>query len=127
MHLDRTRLSKYLRSKRYYPYIGRGYVQLTWKFNYEKFGKLLNIPLADNPALANEPETAWKVLELGMTKGLFTGKKLSDYIKTPPGLPEGEERCDFYNARKIINGLDSAGLIQSYAEKYLEVLDWETD
>ena len=26
---------KYLRSKQYYPYIGRGYVQLTWKWNYE--------------------------------------------------------------------------------------------
>lgn len=108
---------KYLRSKKYYPYIGRGYVQLTWKFNYEKFGKLLNIPLAENPALANEPETAWKVLELGITKGLFTGKKLGDYIT--------ENNRDFYNSRKIINGLDCAGLIQSYAEKYLEVLDWE--
>lgn len=109
---------KYLRSKKYYPYIGRGYVQLTWKFNYEKFGKLLDIPLAERPALANEPETAWKILELGMTKGLFTGKKLSDYIT--------EDRHNFYHARRIINGLDCAGLVQSYAEKYYEVLNWKT-
>ena len=112
---------KYLRSKRYYPYIGRGYVQLTWKFNYEKFGKLLNIPLAENPALANEPETAWKVLELGMIKGLFTGKKLGDYIKKKK-KNRNNKRLIFIMQAKIINGLDSAGLIQSYAEKYYEIL-----
>ena len=127
---------KYLKSKPYYPYIGRGYVQLTWKWNYEKFGKLLNIPLADNPALANEPETAWRVLELGMTKGLFTGKKLGDYFKTlpPSNLPpkegdalngEGHDLMDFYNERRIINGLDCAGLIQAYAEKYYSILSFD--
>jgi hypothetical protein len=108
---------KYLRSKPYYPYIGRGYVQLTWKWNYEKFGKLLDIPLVEDPSLANEPETAWRILELGMTKGLLTGKKLSQYIV--------DEVYDFYNARRIINGVDCGGLIQSYAEKYYEVLEWE--
>ena len=108
---------KYLSSKKYYPYIGRGYVQLTWKFNYEKFGKLLDIPLVENPALANEPGNAWRILELGITKGLFTGKKLSDYIT--------EEKHNFYHARKIINGLDCAGLIEAYAEKYFENLTWE--
>lgn len=108
---------KYLRLKPYYPYIGRGYVQLTWKWNYEKFGKMLDILLAENPSLANEPETAWKILELGMTKGLFTGKKLGDYFS--------DSKRDFYNARRIINGLDCAGLVQSYAEKYYEVLDFK--
>ena len=28
----------YLRSKPYYPYYGRGYVQLTWEENYRKMG-----------------------------------------------------------------------------------------
>lgn len=112
---------KYLRSKPYYPYVGRGYVQLTWKWNYEKFGRLLGIPLAENPSLANEPETAWKILELGMTRGLFTGKRLGDYFsegRVPPALH------DFYRARKIINGMDCAGLIESYAEKYWEALEF---
>jgi len=100
--------------KRYY---GRGYVQLTWKFNYEKMGKLLKLDLVNNPELAVEPETAWKITELGMTKGLFTGKKLSDYINA--------EKCDFYNARKIINGLDRAGLIAGYAAAFQKALKWE--
>jgi hypothetical protein len=37
---------------------GRGFVQLTGRANYETFGQLLGIPLADNPDLANAPEVA---------------------------------------------------------------------
>jgi hypothetical protein len=44
----------------------------------------------------------------GMRRGLFTGKKLSDYI-------DGD-RCDYKNARRIINGLDKWELIQQYAQ-----------
>ena len=107
---------KYLTQKRYYPYIGRGYVQLTWDFNYRKFGKLLNIPLLEHPELANEPETAWKILEVGMVQGLYTGKKLSDYLN--------DTEMDFYNARKIINGLDQATTIKFYAGQYFQALEW---
>ena len=73
--------------------------------------------LVQNPDLACEPETAWIILEAGMSKGLFTGKKLADYFT--------DKKHDFYNARKIINGLDRAGLVQAYAEKYWEVLEFE--
>lgn len=94
---------KYLRSKRYYPYIGRGYVQLTWEGNYGVFGMRIGVDLINNPELANDPETAWKVLEEGMTDLTpqdpeFTGKSLEDYFN--------DERIDFYNARKIINPKD---------------------
>jgi len=56
-----------------------------------------------NPGLANDPETAWLVLEEGMTDLTpqdpeFTGKSLEDYFNSN-GL-------DFYNARKIINPKD---------------------
>lgn len=105
---------KYLRSKAYYPYIGRGYVQLTWISNYKKFAKLLNIPLIEKPNLANEPEIAWEILELGMSKGLYTGKKLPDYIN--------DNRTDYYNARRTINGTDKALTIQKYAEDFYTCL-----
>ncbi len=36
-----TYLKTHLPSSKYYPYYGRGYVQLTWDYNYEKYGKLL--------------------------------------------------------------------------------------
>lgn len=105
---------KYLKGKPYYPFIGRGYVQLTWRSNYEKFGMLLGIDLVNNPGLANDPETAFKILEIGMTKGLFTGKKLSDYFN--------DKTTDWFNARRIINGLDSAEKIASYGKQYYEIL-----
>jgi hypothetical protein len=95
-------------------YYGRGLVQLTWKRNYEKFSDLLGLDLVNNPSLALEPGTAYKIMSLGMTGGLFTGKKLADYIN--------DEKSDYFNARRIINGLDKAVLIAGYAEKFQKAL-----
>src|SRR5574340_120105 len=39
-------------------YRGRGYVQLTGRENYEKYGKVLGVSLADNPDCACAPEVA---------------------------------------------------------------------
>jgi len=39
----------YLKGKKYYPYFGRGFCQLTWDYNYEKEGKRLGIDLLKNP------------------------------------------------------------------------------
>ena len=44
----------YLRSKRYYPYIGYGYVQLTWEDNFRRVGKLIGVDLLKNPEKALE-------------------------------------------------------------------------
>lgn len=100
-------------------YTGRGFVQLTHIDNYLKMNKYVQekfpeYNLVENPELTCEPEAAWIILEAGMSKGLFTGRKLSDYFT--------DSKHDFYNARKIINGLDRAGLVQAYAEKYWEIL-----
>lgn len=104
---------QYLKSKPYYPFIGRGYIQLTWEANYKKFSELLHIDLLTIPDLAQRPEIAWKIAELGMVRGLFTGKKLSDYFN---------EKTDWINARKIINGLDKAEMIANYARKIYHVI-----
>ena len=90
-------------------YYGRGYIQLTWKKNYEKFG------IADTPDEALEPETAYRIASEGMRDGLFTGHKLSEFI--------GDYgKIDFVNARKVINGLDRAKDIADNAEKFLHIL-----
>lgn len=88
-------------------YYGRGYVQITWEKNYEKFG------IADDPDRALEPETAYEIVSRGMAEGLFTGKKLSDFING---------KTDYFNARKIVNGLDKADEIASRARKYEGIL-----
>ena len=91
----------------YYPYYGRGLVQITWKKNYEKFGKLLNINMIDDPDLALDIENAVFILVYGMKHGTFTGKKLSDFINSSV--------VDFFHARKIINGMDKANHIAMIA------------
>jgi len=91
-------------------YYGRGYVQLTWKENYEKMGDALDLgdELLIHPEKALEPETAYAIMSYGMRHGSFTGKKLGTYIN--------DDGCDYRNARRIINGLDKCDLIKGYAE-----------
>jgi putative chitinase len=95
-------------------YYGRGYVQLTWRKNYQTFADLLSIDLVNKPKLALDPNVAWQITSIGMRKGLFTGKKLSDFIN--------DKKTDYLGARKIINGTDKAQLIAGYAEQFEEIL-----
>ena len=95
-------------------YYGRGYCQITWKANYDKFGSLIHVPLVTNPELALNPVYAYDIMSLGMVRGLFTGKKLSDYFN--------DSLTDYINARRIINGIDKAELISSYAVSFESAL-----
>lgn len=88
-------------------YYGRGYVQLTWDYNYKTFTHKLNVPLYANPDLAMRPEVAYDIMILGMRDGLYTGKRLADYIN--------DTQCDYVSARRIINGTDKARTIAKYA------------
>jgi hypothetical protein len=49
-----------------------------------------------------------------MAHGIYTGKKLSDYINA--------DKCDFLNARRIVNGTDKAELIMGYAQRFFAEL-----
>lgn len=101
---------KYLKSKKYWPYYGRGFVQLTWDYNYKKQGERIGVNLVKNPELALDPTIASDILVYGMKHGEFTGKKLSNYITS--------EVKDYFQARRIINGLDKAQLISQYGMKF---------
>ncbi len=94
-------------------YYGRGYVQLTWQANYVRMGQALQLgrALQEDPDLALDPATAYSIMSCGMVKGLFTGRRLAEYITTA--------RVDYVQARRVINGLDSAEKIASLA------LAWE--
>lgn len=100
----------YLKSKKYYPYVGMGYVQLTWDYNYKKASSKLGVDFMKNPRLLLEPKYAVKILLVGMKEGWFTGKKLSDYISL--------QKSDYLNARRIINGVDRAKDISDLAVVY---------
>lgn len=51
---------------------------------------------------------------IGMTEGMFTGRKLSNYF--------GANKADYVSARSIINGTDKQALIASYAERFEAIL-----
>lgn len=95
-------------------YYGRGYVQLTWDYNYEKMGKMISVDLLNHPEEAMNHLHAMCILFNGMFYGMFTGKKLSDYFTTTTS--------DWINARRIINGTDKASLISEIAKKFHKAL-----
>jgi peptidoglycan hydrolase-like protein with peptidoglycan-binding domain len=99
-----------------HAYYGRGYVQLTWDYNYRGSGKALGIgnALLHHPELALDPTTAYRIMSHGMRTGGFTGRKLAQYI--------AGEQCDYKNARRIINGLDQWERIQGYAVRLQAIL-----
>lgn len=97
-----------------YRFRGRGYVQLTGRRNYRKASEELGFDIVASPQRALELDVAASIMFLGMTEGWFTGKKLSDYING--------DKCDYVNARRIINGTDKAQKIAGYAEAFAKAL-----
>ncbi len=98
-------------------YFGRGYVQLTHDFNYKKMGEWLGIDLLNDPSLALIPDNAAKILFEGMIRGMFTAKKLSDFLDNVDEYDE-EDLREFTAARAVINGKDKAKAIGNYALKF---------
>jgi len=98
----------YLKSKPYYPWYGRGLVQITWEENYKKFG-------LRRPEQALEWGKALDIMFKGMTEGIFTGKKLNQYFNDRIDDPQG--------ARRIINKMDKARLIAGYHQNFLDSIN----
>lgn len=115
-----TRLFEQGRIKRNYAlphangqsYFGRGLVQITHGYNYERVGRAIGLgrQLYDNPSLALDLKIAVQILFMGMVEGLFTRKRLEDYLNN--------SKTDYKNARRIVNALDRADLIAGYAKKF---------
>ena len=95
-------------------YYGRGLVQLTWKFNYEKATKVIGADFVRDPDLALSPKHAIRIMFEGMESGWFTGKKLSHYITV--------KKSNYVGARRIINGTDRAHEIAEYAKRFEKAL-----
>jgi len=104
----------YLRTKPYYPFYGRGYVQLTWERNYHHYGQVLQSNLAANPDEALDPAVALFVLVQGFKLGAFTGHRITDFINL--------SNADFVGARLCINGSDRAADIATIAQNYMKTM-----
>ena len=95
-------------------YYGRGRIQNTHLANYQKLERRFGKPFVKNPDLLLDDAIDAQVTIVGHMEGIWTGKKLSDYIR--PGS------VDFRNARRVINGTDKADLIAGYARKFAAAL-----
>lgn len=95
---------------RYYPWHGRGYVQLTWERNYHKAKAETGVDIVTDPSAAMRPDVAAQTLVVGCRDGWFTGKRLDDYITL--------KSSNFRGARRVVNGTDKAAAIAEIAREY---------
>ena len=70
---------------------GRGFVQLTGRDNYTKFGAQIGVDLVNNPQLANDPKVAAQLLARFL-------KNKEDKIRSKLAIH------DLAGARKVVNG-----------------------
>lgn len=115
------------RNFRYYPYYGRGLVQITHKQNYEwldaemakrgltKPGEILN-----DLDLALRPDISALALVVGMIRGRYdsNGKTMADRLPKK-GVATREQ---YIQARRLVNILDKADLIEDYAQVFEKAL-----
>jgi len=101
---------------RYYPWYGRGFVQLTWEANYRKMTKKLGFDLLTNPDKAMDFVIAYHILVVGMVDGDFTRHALADFW-------EGPDQYDYTGARRIVNGTDKQNTIAGYAFAFEDILE----
>lgn len=85
-------------------YRGRGLPQLTGERLYSWAG------YAESPDAVADLKVSADIMVKAMRDGIFTTKKLSDYLN--------DKTTDFVNARRIVNGTDRAADIAAYAQKF---------
>lgn len=120
----------YKNQERYYRENGqgRGLVMITWLINYFKVGELKGVKgeqvggvtitgmvLKQIPNLMLNPRVSYLAASRGMKYGAFTTHTLDEFFI--PGKPP-----QYVQARKIVNGLDRAELIASFAAKFERII-----
>jgi len=103
-----------------YKYRGHGLVQLTGRANFRKFGETIGVDLENNPLMALDLDVSVRALFAGITDGLYTGKKASDFLPSTYDAPA--DRHSFVTARAIINGSFEASRYATYALAFQSAL-----
>lgn len=90
---------------------GRGQVQITHAANYAKFGIV-------NYGDALKLDVSARVVVDGMSKGMFRGRKLSDY-----DFPADLDASPAHNPRRIVNGNDGSDTeVARYHRQFYDAL-----
>ena len=96
----------------YTGFYGRGYVQLTWNYNYQQFSTLLKTDYYNNPDFALDSKQAARIMAYGFKNGSFTGKQLELFVNS--------SSSDFMEARRVLDQtLKDASDYSQAAEKIL--------
>ena len=83
------------RNLRYYPYYGRGYIQLTWDYNYRSAGAALGVDLVAAPDRAMEPDIAARVYAWYWTgHAIAAMADRSDWAATRRAVQGGSDGLD---------------------------------
>lgn len=99
-------------------WFGRGPIQLTHKANYERMGRRMGVDLVGNRDLALEKSIGADIAVIGMSEGLFTGKKLGDY-----NFPAALDASPSSNPRRIVNGVDGTDVeVAGYHRAFVSAL-----
>jgi predicted chitinase len=96
-------------------YRGRGPIQITGRSNYEKYGKLLNLPLVEKPDLAALPMHGfriagayWKMRGLNELADGGTGEDFKDItVRINGGLTHLAQRIELWERAKKVFGVES--------------------
>jgi len=90
-----------------FKFRGRGWVQLTGKYNYDFFGRMINENLIADPEMALEPGQA--------------GMLLAAFFKSK-NIPAMCEKLDWYSVRKTINGINKATGVPNGLADFLKIV-----
>lgn len=109
---------------RYYPWYGRGDVQLTWRDNYVRADKELGLNgrLVENADLALDPDISAQILVRGMLEGWFSGDAKGRHTLKRHLPKDVGSLAQFKQARRIVNLMDKADLIAGYAMQFQTAL-----
>jgi hypothetical protein len=106
------------RNLRYYPWYGRGHVQLTWEDNYRKADRELGLggTLLANADRALEPDISVEIMIRGMIEGWFSGDNRGRHtLERHLTNRDTATRAQFQQARRIVNLMDRNDLIAGQA------------
>lgn len=90
-----------------YLFRRRGYMPINGRYAYALFGSVLAIPLTTDLDMVLEPDVAFRMLKVGMEQGLFTGRKVKEFINA--------DMANYVAARRVFNRLDKANVIAGHA------------
>ena len=91
-------------------YFGHGRVQTTHLQNYQKLSLRFGRDFVKDPSLLLDSRIDVEVAVEGHIEGLWTSRQLSEFISGG--------KCNYKDARRIVNGQDKADLIASYAVSF---------